>query len=110
VFTKLIRSETADGRGLSKDIVMPPFFHHGLFTTLRGSVLAHSGEALESRRAFQAASEYDQDSLVEFLKSLQVLPLGTKDLIVDENYRKKKWPLGPLGASFGSGVSWRTDR
>jgi hypothetical protein len=24
----------------------PPFFHHGLFTTLRKSVLAHSGEAL----------------------------------------------------------------
>jgi hypothetical protein len=68
----------------------PPFFHHGLFTTLRQSVLAHSGEAVESRRAFQALSEYDQDSLVEFLKSLQVLPPGTKDLIVDENYRRKK--------------------
>jgi di-heme oxidoreductase (putative peroxidase) len=86
----------------------PPFFHHGLFTTLRQSVLAHSGEAVESRRAFQSSSEYDQDSLVEFLKSLQVLPLGTKDLIVDENYRRKKWPLGSLGESFESGVPWHT--
>jgi Di-haem oxidoreductase, putative peroxidase len=83
----------------------PPFFHHGLFTTLRQSVLAHSGEAVASRRAFQASSEYDQDSLVEFLKSLQVLPPGTKDLIVDENYRKKKWPLGPSGESPEFGVS-----
>ena len=32
----------------------PPFFHHGLFTTLRRSVLAHSGEAKESRRAFES--------------------------------------------------------
>ena len=31
----------------------PPFFHHGLFTTLRQSVLAHAGEAADSRRAFQ---------------------------------------------------------
>jgi cytochrome c peroxidase len=28
----------------------PPFFHHGQFTTLRESVLAHSGEALASPR------------------------------------------------------------
>jgi hypothetical protein len=83
----------------------PPFFHHGLFTTLRQSVLAHAGEAVVSRRAFQASSEYDQDSLVEFLKSLQVLPPGTKDLIVDENYRRKNWPPGPLGESLESGVS-----
>lgn len=69
----------------------PPFFHHGLFTTLRQSVLAHSGEALESRRAFQGLPEYDQDSLIEFLKSLQVLPPGTKELVVDEHYQPKKW-------------------
>ncbi len=68
----------------------PPYFHHGLFTTLRQAVLAHSGEAITSRKAFQSASEYDQDSLIEFLKSLQVLPPGTKDLVVDENYQSKK--------------------
>jgi cytochrome c peroxidase len=69
----------------------PPFFHHGLFTTLRQSVLAHAGEALASREAFQTASEDQQNALIEFLKSLQVLPPGTKDLIVDENYRPKRW-------------------
>src|SRR5262249_13002439 len=45
----------------------PPYFHHGLFTTLRQSVLAHSGEALASRQAFQAASEEEQNGLIEFL-------------------------------------------
>ena len=69
----------------------PPFFHHGLFTTLRRSVLAHSGEALESRRQFEHLVQYDQDSLVEFLKSLQVLPPGTASLVVDENFQPKHW-------------------
>jgi len=71
----------------------PPYFHHGMFSTMRSAVLAHSGEALQSRRAFQNASEYDQDSLIEFLKSLQVLPPGTKDLVVDENYKPKVWSV-----------------
>jgi cytochrome c peroxidase len=70
----------------------PPFFHHGLFTTLRQSVLAHSGEALASRQAFQNASQYEQNALIEFLKTLQVLPPGTRDLVVDENFRPKRWP------------------
>jgi hypothetical protein len=70
----------------------PPFFHHGLFTTLRQSVLAHSGEALQSRRQFEALPEYDKDSLIEFLKTLQALPPGTPYLIVDENFHEKRWP------------------
>jgi hypothetical protein len=70
----------------------PPFFHHGLFTTFRESVLGHYGEALESRTKFQSLSEYDQDSLIEFLKTLQVLPPGTPCLIVDENFQAKEWP------------------
>jgi CxxC motif-containing protein (DUF1111 family) len=70
----------------------PPYFHHGLFTTLRQAVLAHSGEALKSRRKFQDLNEYSQNSLIEFLKTLQVLPPGTTYLIVDDNFREKKWP------------------
>ena len=70
----------------------PPFFHHGLFTTLRQSVLAHAGEALESRSGFQKLPADEQDDMIEFLKSLQVLPPGTKDLIVDENFQSRQWP------------------
>ena len=63
----------------------PPFFHHGRFTTLRESVLAHSGEALASRIAFQRLSAADQGAVIEMLKSLQVLPANTRFLVVDED-------------------------
>jgi CxxC motif-containing protein (DUF1111 family) len=52
----------------------PPFFHHGLFTTLRAATLAHDGEAAASRIAFEALSPADQNRIVEFLKSLTVSP------------------------------------
>ena len=62
-----------------------PFMHHGKFTTIREAVLAHSGEALATRLAFTALSSYDQGSIIEFLKTLQVLPQGTKQLTVVQN-------------------------
>jgi hypothetical protein len=70
---------------------VPPFFHHGKFTTLREAILAHSGEALRSREAFQKLNAHDRDSVIEFLKSLQILPPGTKARIVDEHYRPREW-------------------
>jgi len=70
----------------------PTHFHHGLFTTMRQAVLAHAGEAVDQRKAFEGLGKYEQDALLEFLKSLQVLPPGTKDLIVDEQYLPKTWP------------------
>jgi cytochrome c peroxidase len=72
----------------------PPFFHHGMFTTLRQAVKAHDGEAKASRIAFESLSQYSQDSVIEFLKTLQVLPPGTRWLIVDEHGRRKSWPPG----------------
>lgn len=51
-----------------------PYFHHGLFTTLRAATLAHDGEARHSRLAFEALSEDERDAVIEFLKSLQVVP------------------------------------
>jgi CxxC motif-containing protein (DUF1111 family) len=78
----------------------PPFFHHGLFTTLRQSILGHSGEAAASRHAFEAQSKAEQDGLIEFLKTLQVLPPGTKDRIVDETFHARSWP--PAGSPPGT--------
>jgi cytochrome c peroxidase len=80
----------------------PPFFHHGLFTTMRQAVLAHAGEALDQKRAFERLTKSDQDALIEFLKSLQVLPPGTKDLVVDEHYHPRRWPPVEHGASITS--------
>jgi len=60
------------------------FMHHGKFTTAREAVEAHNGEALSSRRAFDTLSADGQNKLIEFLKSLRVLPPGSKSLVVDE--------------------------
>jgi len=70
----------------------PPFFHHGQYTTLREAVLAHSGEALGSRQSFESLPSDDRDDIIEFLKTLQVLVPGTRDLIVDERGKKRDWP------------------
>ncbi|MDH3511555.1 MAG: thiol oxidoreductase [Gammaproteobacteria bacterium] len=56
-----------------------PYFHHGLFTTLRDATLAHDGEALAARMDFEALSDDEQNRVIEFLKSLQVLPLDAHD-------------------------------
>ena len=68
------------------------FIHHGKFTTARQAVEAHNGEALGQRRAFDALPPDEQNDLIEFLKSLQVLPPGSKSLIVDEHGKPKHWP------------------
>jgi hypothetical protein len=57
-----------------------PFMHHGKFTTMREAILAHSGEALNSRQSFEALPAYDRDCIIEYLKSLQVLPSGTRNI------------------------------
>ena len=68
------------------------FMHHGKFTTAREAVEAHNGEALPQRLAFDALSGDLQNDVIEFLKSLQVLPPGSKSLVVDEHGNAKRWP------------------
>ena len=70
----------------------PPYFHHGKFTTLREAILAHAGEARLSRRRFEELTDAERDAVVEFLKSLQVLPPGSTALVVDEAGNAKVWP------------------
>jgi hypothetical protein len=68
------------------------FMHHGKFTTAREAVEAHSGEALSERLAFDALPPHLQNALIEFLKSLQVLPAGSNSLVVDEQGNPKDLP------------------
>jgi hypothetical protein len=51
-----------------------PFGHHGMYTTMREAVLAHHGEAEDTYIHFQNLTNYDQDCVIEFLKSLQIIP------------------------------------
>ena len=68
------------------------FMHHGKFTTAREAVEAHNGEALAERQAFDALPPEQRDAIIEFLKSLQVLPPGSRSLTVDEHGHSKPWP------------------
>ena len=52
----------------------PPFLHHGRATLISEAIMAHGGEAQESRDSFAALTENDQAAVVEFLKTLQSLP------------------------------------
>ena len=68
------------------------FMHHGKFTTAREAVEAHNGEALSQRLAFDVLPPDLKNDVIEFLKSLQVLPPGSKSLVVDEQGNPKEWP------------------
>jgi CxxC motif-containing protein (DUF1111 family) len=61
----------------------PPFLHHGRALLLSEAILAHGGEAEASREAFVALPLARQNEIVEFLKTLQVLPEGEPDLVID---------------------------
>jgi hypothetical protein len=74
------------------------FMHHGKFTTAREAVEAHNGEALSQRLAFDALPADLQNDLIEFLKSLQVLPPDSKSLVVDEHGKPKRWPPSDTSA------------
>ena len=59
---------------------------------MREAVLAHSGEAEDSRRRFEGLSAYDRDAIIEFLKSLEILPRRARSLCVDEDGRETACP------------------
>jgi hypothetical protein len=56
-----------------------PYMHHGKFTTMREAILAHSGEALESRQHFEGLPTYDRDCMIEYLKTLHILTSGARN-------------------------------
>ena len=68
------------------------FMHHGKFTTAREAVEAHNGEAAAERQAFDNLTADEKNDVIEFLKSLQILPPGAESLVVDEHGRPKNWP------------------
>lgn len=67
-----------------------PFFHHGRYTTMRQAIEAHAGEAELARAGFDALSDHDKNSIIEFLKTFQILPPGTRHRVVNEKFEKKK--------------------
>ncbi len=60
----------------------PPFMHHGRATTIDEAIRMHGGEGDAARLAYEALSANDQKKIVEFLKTLQVLPEDATSSVV----------------------------
>jgi hypothetical protein len=54
-----------------------PYGHRGDLTTMTDAIYFHGGEARHSRDHFFAMPEEDRAAVIEFLKTLQVLPEGS---------------------------------
>jgi len=76
-----------------------PYGHRGDLPTLTESIVAHGGEGRAARDAFNALPASQQAEIIEFLKSLQVLPEGAAALVVDNLGRPAD--KTDLGARFG---------
>ena len=57
-----------------------PYGHRGDLTTIAEAILAHGGEARAARDAFAARPVGNQAAVVNFLKTLVVLPAGSTRL------------------------------
>ncbi len=62
----------------------PPFLHHGRATLISEAILVHGGEAEAARDRFAALTQDERAAVVEFLKTLQVLPEGADSLVITE--------------------------
>ena len=60
-----------------------PYGHLGDLTTITEAILMHGGEGRASRDAFTELPFEDQQAVIYFLKSLQVLPEGAPPVMVE---------------------------
>jgi len=80
----------SDGsEGLSETGASPS---HSIIATFLSLHAKKAGQYLASRQAFDALSKDQQNEVIEFLKSLQILPPGSKSLIVNEHGQPRRWP------------------
>ena len=61
-----------------------PYGHRGDLTTLTEAIHYHAGEARAVRDAFFALPADDQAAVIEFLKTLQILPDGSHRVVVED--------------------------
>src|SRR5262249_45041506 len=61
-----------------------PYGHRGDLTTLTEAIEDHGGEARASREAFSKLPEPDRAAIIEFLKTLQVLPDGSPRVMTEK--------------------------
>jgi CxxC motif-containing protein (DUF1111 family) len=62
----------------------PPYLHHGRALTIEEAILAHGGEGQAARDAYAALNRAQKDQIIEFLRTLQVLPESATTLSIEE--------------------------
>jgi hypothetical protein len=61
----------------------PPFMHHGRALTLDEAILMHGGEAQAARDAYEGLPAGQRASVVDFLRTLQVLPENSPLVVIE---------------------------
>jgi len=64
-----------------------PYGHRGDLTTITEAILHHAGEARGQRERFAALTMDQQAEVIEFLKQLQVLPIGSPREVTETELR-----------------------
>ena len=59
-----------------------PYGHRGDLTTIAEAILMHAGQARPARDVFTGLPIEDQEAVVNFLKTLQVLPANAPRVMV----------------------------
>lgn len=65
-----------------------PYGHRGDLTTITEAILHHAGEARPQRERFAALKEKKQAAIVEFSKTLQVLPPGAPPVLTESELQE----------------------
>ena len=64
-----------------------PYGHRGDLTTITEAIHQHGGQARATRDAFFGLPQADRDTVIEFLKSLQILPDGSTGTVMEGHGR-----------------------
>ena len=83
----------------------PPFLHHGRATLMSEAILAHGGEAIESRESFASLPTEDQAAVVEFLKTLQLPPEDADGLGEESPFRSVALWSAVGGGAAGAAIT-----
>lgn len=83
-----------------------PYGHVGDLTTLTEAILIHGGEGRTSRDAFVALSPADQETIVRFLKTLQVLPAGSERVITESQLAAYTTPTSSAAPAPFPPLAW----
>ena len=65
-----------------------PYGHRGDLSTITEAILHHAGEARPQRDAFARLSREEQQAIVEFLKSLVILPAGSERVELEGEHER----------------------